>query len=134
MRGPPTIDRLRATGNSAGRVAAQIRDQLRDFLWLQQAFDCAFCDHNFGNDFALWDAVNFSLGGNLLLDQWGTHVGWADSVASHAMFGTLQSGDAGEADQAMFGGNIGRFKGRCPQTMYGRDVNDASPITLVHAR
>lgn len=35
MRGPPTIDCLRAAGNSAGGVAAQIRDQLRNLLWLQ---------------------------------------------------------------------------------------------------
>jgi hypothetical protein len=48
--------------------------------------------------------------GNLLFDQGRFHEAWADDIGADIVFGPLLRHDAGKAEDAVLGRDIGRFE------------------------
>src|SRR5579883_978302 len=76
--------------------------------------------------------VNAGLVSYLLLHEWCAYIRGADGVAGDSVFGSLQGGDAGQAEQAVFSGDVGGFVGGGAHGVDGGDVHDAAPALPVH--
>lgn len=69
---------------------------------------------------------------DLLLNQRSQDEARTYGVDSHSLLGVLQGYCLSEADDSVFGSNVGRFVERGNQAMYGSDVDNASPTSLLH--
>src|SRR5438067_257187 len=78
MRGPPTVNHLCTAGYATGSIGAEIGDQVRDLLRLQQAVNRCFSHHDLLHYLGLRDTMNPGLISNLLFDKRGSYIGWAN--------------------------------------------------------
>ena len=69
----------------------------------------------------------------MAFDERSAHVAGTDRVAGDAGLGDFERDSFGEPDLSMFGGDVSRFKWRCDETVGRDEIDDAAPITRLHA-
>src|SRR5206468_7982813 len=93
---PAKIDGHLTPRDSLGRIAAEKRHDLRDFLRLQKPLDRLRHEQHLLHDFALRDSIRLGLVCDLALHQGRAHVAWAYSNGCNVVCRSLDGEDLSE--------------------------------------
>lgn len=121
-------------GDYGGGVGAEVGGEVGDFGGLDEALHGGGGEHDVFDHLVGRHLVGLGLVGDLVVDEGGADVGGADEVGGDAVLAALQGRGAGEAEEAVLGGDVAGLEGRGDEGVDGADVDDAAPFLLFHRR
>lgn len=119
-------------GEGVGGEAGEVEDGGGDVIDGGEFAVDGFFEHDVTDDFGFGDAEFFGLFGDLFFDQGGADEAGADDVGAHTVFGAFFGEDFAEADEAVFGGDVGGFEFGGFFGVDGADIDDGAAFLGVH--